>query len=126
NDHPELVAAFGFCFSIYPAFCNIYGRKKDRLVTAYAVLSADGKWSVMLINKDPNRTWSMDVDLENTISKQITSLHFTHLIQYSKQEYHWVDKGFNSYPSKNLPAVEKKINGSKKISLPPYSLTVVY
>ena len=112
--------------AIYPAFCNIYGRKKDPLITAYPILSSDGKWSVMLINKDPNRTWSIDVDLENTISKQITSLHFTHLIQYSKQEYHWVDKGFNSYPSKNLPAVEKKINGSKKISLPPYSLTIVY
>jgi len=112
--------------AIYPAFCNIYGRKKDPLITAYPILSSDGKWSVMLINKDPNRTWSIDVDLENTISKQITSLHFTHLIQYSKQEYHWVDKGFNSYPSKNFPAVEKKINGSKKISLPPYSLTIVY
>jgi hypothetical protein len=111
---------------IYPVICNSYKRKKDLLITAYPVLNSDGKWSVMLINKDQHRTWNIDVEVENTISKQITSLHFTHLIQYSKQQYQWLDNGFNSYASKVLPPVTRKITGSKNISLPPYSLTVVY
>jgi len=110
---------------IYPSASNIHNRKKESLITAYPLRSPDGKWSLMLINKDPDRTWSVDIDVENTISKQISSLHFEHLIQYSKQQYHWVDKGFNSHPSKNLPPVIKKINGAKNISLPPYSLTVI-
>jgi hypothetical protein len=110
---------------MYQASLNIRNKKNESLITAYPVRSADGKWSVMLINKDPYRTWNIDIDVENTISKQITSLHFEHLIQYSKQQYHWVDKGFNSYPSKNLPPVIKEIHGSKNISLPPYSLTVI-
>jgi hypothetical protein len=111
---------------IYPVICNSYKRKKDLLITAYPVLNSDGKWSVMLINKDQHRTWNIDVEVENTISKQITSLHFTHLIQYSKQQYQWLDNGFNSYASKVLPPVTRKITGSENISLPPYSLTVVY
>ncbi len=111
---------------IYPASSNIHNRKNQSLITAYPVRSADGKWSVMLINKDPQRTWNVDMDVKNTISKQITSLNFKHLVQYSKLQYHWLDKGFESYPSKNLPPIVKKINGSKNISLPPYSLTVIY
>jgi hypothetical protein len=110
---------------IYPSLSNIYNRKKEPLISAYPLRSTDGKWSVMLINKDPKETFYVDVDLVNKVSKEISDLHFENLIQYSKQQYHWVDKGFNSYPSKNLPPVTKKINGSKNISLPPYSLTVV-
>lgn len=112
--------------AIYPASSNIYRRKNDSRITAYPVLNSDGKWCVMLINKDPHRTWNVDIDLENTISKQITPLHFTHFIQYSKQQYHWLNKGFDSYPSKNFAPVMRKINGSRNISLPPYSLTIVY
>ena len=110
---------------IYPSLSNIHNRKKESLISAYPLRSTDGKWSVMLINKDPKKTFNVDVDVENKVSKEISDLHFENLIQYSKQQYHWIDKGFNSYPSKNLPPVMKKINGSRNISLPPYSLTVI-
>jgi hypothetical protein len=110
---------------IYPSLSNIHNRKKESLISAYPLRSTDGKWSVMLINKDPKKTFNVDVDVENKVSKEISNLNFENLIQYSKQQYHWIDKGFNSYPSKNLPPVMKKINGSKNISLPPYSLTVI-
>jgi hypothetical protein len=110
---------------IYPSASHIYHKKKESFVTAYPVRSSDGRWSVMLINKDPHKAWNVDIDVQNLISKQISTLPFERLIQYSKQQYQWVDKGFNSYPSKNLPPVAQKIKSSKNISLPPYSLTVV-
>lgn len=110
---------------IYPSSSDVHNRKKGPFITAYPLRRSDGKWSVMLINKDPHRTWRVGIDVENTISKQTTSLHFEHLIQYSPQQYHWLDKGFDSYPSKNLPPVAKTINGSKNISLPPYSLSII-
>lgn len=110
---------------IYPSETTVHNREKETLISAYSLRSPDGKWSVMLINKDPKRTFNVEIDAENTVSKQISSLHFEHLIQYSKQQYRWVDKGFNSYPSKDIPPVMKKINGSKNIFLPPYSLTIV-
>ena len=110
---------------IYPSSSNIYNRKKESLISAYSLRSSNGKWSVMLINKDPKRTFNVDIDVENKVSKKISDLHFESLIQYSKQQYHWIGEGLNSYPSKNLPPITKTINGSKNISLPPYSLTIV-
>lgn len=110
---------------IYPCSSNIHNRKKESLISVYSLKSPDGRWSVMLLNKDPRRTWKIDIDIENTVSKDISDLHSENLIQYSKQQYHWIDKSFNSYPSINLPPVTKKINGSKNISLPPYSLTII-
>ena len=110
---------------MYPSESNIRNRKKQPLISAYSLRSPNGKWSVMLINKDPHRTFHIDIILENTVSKEKSSLEFEHLIQYSKKQYHWNDKGINSYPSTNLPPVTKKINGSGDISLPPYSLTII-
>ena len=110
---------------IYPSSSNIHNRKKEPLISTYPLRSPDGKWSVMLINKDPKRTFNVDIDVENKVSKEISDLHFENLIQYSKRQYHWIDEGLNSHPSKNLPPITKKIDGSKNISLPPYSLTVV-
>jgi len=110
---------------IYPYKTNVFNRKKDPLISVYPLRKPDGKWSVMLINKDPARMWSVDIRIENTNSNQLTNYSFHHLIQYSKQQYHWMDKGFESYPSLNLPPFSKIINGSKNISLPAYSITII-
>ncbi|MEO9022410.1 MAG: discoidin domain-containing protein [Ginsengibacter sp.] len=111
---------------IYPSYSDIYNRKKQVLVTAYPLRKPDGTWSVMLINKDPHKTWNITVDLENTIDKKIIPLLSQHLIQYSKEQYQWEADGMNSHPSFILPPVTKKINTATNISLPPYSLTVIY
>ncbi|MEO8962615.1 MAG: discoidin domain-containing protein [Ginsengibacter sp.] len=110
---------------LYPAACNIHNRKKQSLISTYPLWRVDGTWSVMLINKDPVKTWEVAVDVENTFTKQKTALHPANLIQYSKQQYHWLNKGINSYPSICLPPVIKKINYFDNISLPPYSLTII-
>ncbi|HEY5462870.1 MAG TPA: discoidin domain-containing protein [Hanamia sp.] len=111
---------------IYPSECDIYNRKKQLLVTSYPLRSRDGKWSVMLINKDPHKTWNVDVNILNAISKEEIAWHPLHLIQYSKLQYQWVSDGTNSHPGLNLPPVKKEIKGSGNIPLPPYSLTVIY
>lgn len=110
---------------IYPSIGNIYNAKKQSLVSSYPLRSPDGKWSVMLINKDPRRTWNVEVDVENTISKQTAAWHPSLMIQYSNQQYRWVNNGMNSYPAISLPPVTKKIKKSESISLPPYSLTII-
>jgi hypothetical protein len=38
----------------------------------------------MLINKDPAKTWNMNIDIENTISKEKIAWRPEHSIQYSK------------------------------------------
>lgn len=110
---------------IYPSASNILNKRKQSLISTYSLRSDDDKWSVMLINKDRLKTWNVDLDVKNTVTKQTITLHPTQLVQYSNQQYHWVNKGINSYPSLSLSPVIKKIHNSENISLPPYSLTII-
>ncbi len=110
---------------IYPSESNILKRKKQNLISTYSLRSSDGKWSVMLINKDPERSWKVNVDIQNTSTNKSIVWRPGQLIQYSKQQYHWIADGVNSHPSKNLPPVLKKITSAENITLPPYSLTVI-
>ena len=109
----------------FPFSSTIKNKKQEPIVVAYSLRTAEGKWSVMLINKDIDRTWNVNINVENTSTKKNIEWRPEHLIQYSKQQYHWLKDGMKSHPSKNLPPVEKEIDGSKNISLPPYSLTII-
>ena len=111
---------------IYPFAGKVKNSKNQPLVVSYALRSPDGKWSIMLINKDRQSTWEVNVDIENTLSKLKIEWHPVQFTQYSKEQYHWINDGINSHPSLSLPPVTKKINESSTISLPPYSLTVIY
>jgi hypothetical protein len=111
---------------VYPFSGTIKNRKQQSLVVSYALHKPNGEWSVMLINKDPKRIWNVNVSVENTITKNTIEWHPQHLIQYSKQQYHWLKDGINSHPSKELPPVIKKMNRASNISLAPYSLTIIY
>jgi len=110
---------------IYPSETNIFKRKKRNLISTYSLRSPDGKWSVMLINKDPERSWNVNIDIQNMSTNKNIKWHPAQLIQYSKQQYDWVDDGIKSHPSRNFPPVLKKITSAENIILPPYSLTIV-
>jgi hypothetical protein len=110
---------------IFPFSATIKNRNKQPLVVCYALRTTNGKWSVMLINKDPKKTWNVNIDIENTITKKIIDWHPEQLIQYSQQQYSWIKAGINSHPSKALPPVFGKIKTAKNISLLPYSLTII-
>jgi hypothetical protein len=110
---------------IFPFSVTIKNRNKQPLVVCYALRTTNGKWSVMLINKDPKKTWNVNIDIENTITKKIIDWHPEQLIQYSQQQYSWIKAGINGHPSKALPPVFGKIKTAKNISLLPYSLTII-
>jgi F5/8 type C domain len=110
---------------IYPATCDIVSRDNLPLVAAYALHGSNDKWSVLLINKDPKKTWSVDVDIMNTVSKNVVVFHPTRSVQYSKQQYHWMNNGSKGHPSLCLPPVTRKLDGLAKLTLPPYSLTIL-
>jgi hypothetical protein len=111
---------------IYPATCDIKNKKGQSLISVYAVHRTDHSWSFMLINKDPLHTLTVDINVMNTITGKNSSLKFPlQSIQYSSQQYHWVSKKSEGYPSSSLPPLEKIINSGNSVSLPPYSLTVL-
>jgi hypothetical protein len=110
---------------VYPVTTGIESEKDQTSITAYAVLKPGGKWSLMVINKDPLRTRNVNVDIEDTVLKTSMPFQPSQAIQYSKQQYQWVNNGSRGHPSVNLPPVIKKIKDSTNISLPPYSLTIL-
>ena len=110
---------------VFPAECNINGRKKQSSVAAYSILTPLGKWSVMLINKNAHKTFTVDLKIENVRDKKTILWKPTQLIQYTKEQYQWKAEGENGHPVKSLPPVVRKINNSSNVALPPFSLTVI-
>ncbi len=110
---------------IYPAKSDIINKKNQEMVSAYAIRTSRGKWSIMLINKNPRKEITVKLEVENTLTGKSNPFQASEFIQYSSQQYKWVNAGISSHPSVALPPVRKKINGAKNISLPPYSLTIL-
>ena len=110
---------------IFPSDSNIKNRKNGSLIAAYPIRTPSGKWSVMLVNKDPHKTFNVDIKIENTTDKKIILWKPAHLIQYSNQQYKWKADGSYGHPVKSFPPLVEKIDRSSNISLPPFSLTVI-
>lgn len=108
---------------VFPASSNIKNGNEEDLVSAYALLRPDSTWSLMIVNKDPKRSFKVNLVVEK--QNQITPLNFpVTCYQYSNKEYQWLADGENSHPVKSLPP-EEKIIQKGLIELPPYSLTVI-
>jgi len=115
--------AAGDSLNVYPVSSNIKNKEGEELVSAYALLGPGGKWSLMIVNKDPAKTFRVNIDVE--ANGKTRALHFPlSCLQYSGKQYKWQVNGEESHPSKSLPPEEKTIQQGT-IELPPYSLTVV-
>jgi hypothetical protein len=113
---------------IYPAASNIRNRKGEDIVTAYAVHRPDGLWSLLLINKDPKRSYNVRVSFRNEAKK--SSASFTGAVdvyQFSGAQYQLNDDLDDPYPIKAEAPQHTVIEGSetKTFELPAYSLTVI-
>jgi hypothetical protein len=107
--------------------CSIRNKRGQPLITAYAVRRPDDRWSLLLINKDPSNYLDVDIIVLNTETGKSLPLKYPlQAAQYSSQQYHWVSKKAEGYPSLSLPHSDKIINAGHLVSLPPYSLTIVW
>lgn len=113
---------------IYPAAANIRNRKGEQLVTAYAVHRPDGLWSLLLINKDPKRSYQVRVRFQNQANKIAAS--FTGAVdvfQFSGAQYELNSDADDPYPIRADPPQHTMIEGAgtSTVVLPAYSLTVI-
>ena len=108
---------------VYPVSSGIENKDGEELVSAYALHTADDRWSIMVINKDPKRSYKVHIDVDE--GGKTSPLRFPMTCyQYSRKQYKWVVNGENSHPSKSLPPEEKTLKRNS-IELPPFSLTVL-
>ncbi|HYW74654.1 MAG TPA: discoidin domain-containing protein [Pyrinomonadaceae bacterium] len=114
---------------IYAASSDVKDENGNTLVAAYPVKRADGLWSVLLINKDPKRSFELNLAFRTAGNGNQTKLKApVDVYQYSEAQYVLGGPAKDPYPVRALPPVHQLINSPQKagaIVLPPYSLTVV-
>lgn len=115
---------------IYSATSNAHNADGEELITAYAVHRPDGLWSLLLINKDPKRSFQTNVIFRNPRSRSTGGFHGrVDTFQYSSKQYVLGGNPNNPYPLKadkpENQVVQTRFPGPMRITLPPYSLTVI-
>ncbi|MFL5740670.1 MAG: discoidin domain-containing protein [Flavisolibacter sp.] len=109
---------------IYPVTTSLYNKNGEALISAYA-LHWKNNWSLMLINKDPAKSYTVRVQLNDIANKNIKDLgEPLSCYQYSGKQYQWHSNGLKGHPTRELPP-EKLVLHSGTLRLPPYSLTLL-
>jgi hypothetical protein len=111
---------------IYPAHSDAKNELGEELITAYAAKTDDGTWSLLLINKDPARTFEIEPVFKNASSIQRFK-GMVDVYQFSSEQYALNDSKQNPRPIRAADPAHRTIeaNQSLKLDLPAYSLTVV-
>ena len=99
---------------------NRYGHA---LVTSYAVRRPDGRIALMLINKDPARSWTLDLRLRGG-GAEWTATGPAEIISYWSAEYRWHPASDHGCAQPDHPPVRLVQPAGQPLTLPPMSLTV--
>jgi hypothetical protein len=108
--------------AIYSASPMVAG-ETDSLLSAFAVKRPDGKWSVLLVNRDAARARTVRLRFAADPNAAIVAgLHDEWL--FSRAQYRWIANGVNGHPAPDHPPSHRRTR-EDSIFLPPYSLAVV-
>ncbi|AYD46960.1 discoidin domain-containing protein [Arachidicoccus soli] len=109
---------------IFNAYSNVKDVDGNEYLSAYPLLLPDGKWSVMLVNKNPNTSYNVSVEIQN--QKGIHPLLLNaEVYQFSDKQYQWKADDENGYPRKSEMPESFILKGAQTVSLPAYSITVL-
>lgn len=97
------------------------------LVTAYVVERPDGQWSVMLVNKDPERAHGVEINFTDAEGKG--DRYFkgqVDRITFGANEYRWRPNGANGHADPDGPQVKSTVNGGSGMvyGVPKASITI--
>jgi F5/8 type C domain len=112
---------------VFPAASDIIDEQGQPLVTAYALRRPDGHWSLLIINKDPVKTFDVGLKILDRQTGDSNEPRLpADLYQYSRAQYLWHPERDLGHPLLDLPPAHTVIapGASSSVSLPPYSLTV--
>ena len=93
--------------------------------SVYAVSRPDGRWGVLLINRDARRSWSVRLGVADRGTTSSLLSGAAELWQYSRAQYAWARPGTTQHPERDDPPVHRALDRPQTVTLPPYSITVV-
>jgi len=104
----------------------------DPLLAAYPVRRPDGRWSVLLLNKDTQRARTVQLRLAPEGGAATAIPGPLEIWQYGPAQYAWKSDGVKGHPIRNLPPEHRRLaatmgrNGAPTaITVPPFTLCVV-
>ena len=119
-------APAGQSHRLYAAHATLNDQSGLPYVTAYPLQAPDGRWSVMLVNRDQFRAHSAPIAFRTAAGETpLGAGGQVSVVQYSPAQYAWLDKGEASRPAKDLPPARFRLAGGAPLLLPTMSLTVV-
>jgi hypothetical protein len=98
------------------------------LVSAYAVERPDGKWSVMLVNKDQNNQHAVKIVFRDPESKRDRFFSGqVDRVTFGAAEYQWHPNGVNGHADPDGPPAKSKVTGGAGTlyQLPKASIVVL-
>jgi hypothetical protein len=113
---------------LYPASADLLDDAHRELITSYAVKRPDGKWSLLLINKDPSNAHEVNIAFDE--GGKETAAHFDGDVQsvtFGSAEYRWFSSGETSHADPDGPPKRSTISWKvgQKAVLPKASITVL-
>jgi hypothetical protein len=100
----------------------------DSLLSTYALRRPDGRWSLLLVNRDPRHSRVIDVlvpgaGASNPAVRPLDGP--VDLWQYSGAQYQFHEDGMRGHPVRDLPPGHRVVPRLTSVTLPSYSLTVI-
>jgi hypothetical protein len=108
---------------IYPTSTGS-GNPADAMVTSYAVHRPDGRWSILLVNRDAHQAHRVRAAFRDG-AKAAAFAGRVEVDQYSAAQYRWRATSGGGRPQRDLPPVHRVAAASDAVTLPPFSLTVL-
>ena len=95
-------------------------------LSAYALLRPDGRWAVLLVNKDEQRAWKVSFRFARGEPDAPEGLHGpADVYQFSAAQYVWRANGEHGRPRRSRSPRHLVLAERVPVSVPPWSLTVV-
>jgi len=113
---------------IFRASSDVRDASGNVLVTAYALERPDGAWSLLLINKDREKSHAVRIAFHDADGRNDRFLSGSvDLVSFGAAQYVWHAAGANGYADPDGPPVRTMVTGGAKTEylLPKASITVV-
>jgi hypothetical protein len=113
---------------VYPAGADVVDPAGHALVTAYALHRPDGRWALMLVNKDQENSHTVRLEFHDS-SKNAGSFFAgpVDVITFGSEQYHWNPTTGGGSASPDGPAARSSLSASAdtNFALPKASITVI-
>jgi F5/8 type C domain len=109
-----------------PTAISALRERRYNFISVYAMHRPDKQWSLLAINKSPNRAAQLDVQFKIPNTQQPARfIGQVDVVQFSRKQYAWHAEGPNGHPTRSLPPAHFTREASATYELPPYSLSIL-